>query len=70
MESELTPVVLSNLQITVAATRLGNPPGEIYGKAVESVAGTPPRVKIRFSSVTPELKSWMKSSEAKASRPD
>jgi hypothetical protein len=37
----------------------GNPPGEIYGKAVESVAGTPPRVKIRFASVTPELKSWM-----------
>src|SRR5262245_1248471 len=62
MESEPTPVILSNLQITVAAALLGNPPGEIYGKAVESVAGTPARVKIRFSSVTPELKSWMRSS--------
>jgi len=61
MESELTPVVLSNLQITVADTPLGNPPGEIYGKAVESAAGTPARVKIRFSSVTPELKNWMRS---------
>jgi class 3 adenylate cyclase len=61
MESELTPAVLSNLQITIAATPLGNPAGEIYGKAVESVAGTPKRVKIRFSSVTPELKSWMRS---------
>jgi hypothetical protein len=59
MESEPTPVVLSNLQITVAATPLGNPPGEIYGKAVESVAGAPPRVKTRVSSVTAELKSWM-----------
>ena len=60
MESDLTPGVLSNLQITVAVTPLGNPPGEIYGKAVESVAGTPGQVKIRFSSVTPELKSWMR----------
>ena len=50
---------MSNLQITVAATPLGNPPGEIYGKAMESAAGTPPRVRFRFSSVTPELKSWM-----------
>ena len=62
MESEPTPVVLSNLRITVAATLLGNPAGEIYAKAVEPVAGTPARVKIRFSSVTPELKSWMRSS--------
>jgi len=60
MESHLTPTVLSNLQITVAITPLGNPPGEIYGKAVESVEGTPGRVKIRFSSVTPELKTWMR----------
>jgi hypothetical protein len=52
-------VVLSNLQITVAATPLGNPRGEISGKAVESVAGAPPRVKNRLSSVAPELKSWM-----------
>jgi len=60
MESDLTPGVLSNLRITVAVTPLGNPPGEIYGKAVETVAGTPGQVKIRFSSVTPELKSWMR----------
>jgi hypothetical protein len=56
---------LSNLQITVAATPLGNPPGEIYGKAVESVAGTPPRVKIRFSSGTPELESRMPNAGAR-----
>src|SRR5262249_12729493 len=62
MESESMPVILSNLQISVAATPLGNPAGEIYGRAVEAVAGTPARVKIRFSFVTPELKSWMRSS--------
>jgi class 3 adenylate cyclase len=60
MESHLTPMVLSNLQITVATTPLGNPAGEIYGKAVESFEGTPGRVKIRFSSVTPELRTWMR----------
>ena len=60
MEAQLTPVVLSDVQITVAITPLGNPPGEIYGKAVESVEGTPSRVKIRFSFVSPELKTWMR----------
>jgi adenylate cyclase len=60
MESHLRPAVLSNLQISLAVTLLGNPSGEIYGKVVESVEGTPSRVKIRFSSVTPELKTWVR----------
>jgi len=60
MESHVTPMVMSNLQITVATTPLGNPAGQIYGKAVESFEGTPGRVKIRFSSVTPELRTWMR----------
>jgi len=60
MESHLRPAVLSNLQINVAVTPLGNPSGEIYGKVVESVDGAPSRVKIRFSSVTPELKTWVR----------
>ncbi len=60
MESHLRPAVLSNLQINVAVTPLGNPSGEIYGKVVESVDGAPCRIKIRFSSVTPELKTWVR----------
>jgi adenylate cyclase len=60
MESRLRPAVLSNLQISVVATPLGNPAGEIYGKVVESVEGTPSRIKIRFSSVTLELKTWVR----------
>jgi adenylate cyclase len=60
LESRLRPAVLSNLQISVAVSPLGNPSGEIYGKVVESVEGAPGRVKIRFSSVTPELKTWVK----------
>ena len=59
MESHLTPAVLSNLQISVAVTSLGNPSGEIYGKVVELGESTPRRVKIRFASVTPELKTWV-----------
>lgn len=41
--------------MAAAATALGNPAGEIYGKVVESVGNGPIGVKIRFASVTPEL---------------
>jgi adenylate cyclase len=68
MESHLRPAVLSNLQISVAVTPLGNPSGEIYGKVVESVEGTPSRVKIRFSSVTPELKTWVRALSSEDAR--
>jgi PAS domain S-box-containing protein len=60
MGSDLRPAVLSNLQISIAATPMGNPEGEIYGKVVESVTRTPNGVRIRFASVTPELKTWIK----------
>jgi hypothetical protein len=60
MESHLRPAVLSNLQIRVAVTSLGNPQGEIYGKVVELGEKTPNRIKIRFASVTPELKTWVR----------
>jgi len=60
MGSDLRPAVLSNLQISIAATPLGNPAGEIYGKVIEPVARTPGGVKIRFASVTPELKTWIR----------
>jgi len=60
MESHLRPAVLSNLQISVAVTPLGNPSGEIYAKVVELFEGTPSRSKIRFSSVTPEFKTWLR----------
>ena len=52
----LTP--LSNLKITVAASPQNNPAGDIYGKVLASVADTPDHARIRFTSVTPELKLW------------
>jgi adenylate cyclase len=58
LTSHLRPVVLSNLQIKVGVTSLGNPAGEIHGKVVESADRSPGEVRIRFASVTPELKGW------------
>jgi hypothetical protein len=50
--------LLSNLKVTVGATPQNDPAGEIYGKVVEAMAETPGRARIRFTSVTPELKLW------------
>src|SRR6266478_3940982 len=58
IQSALGLAVLSNLRVTVAATSHGNPTGEIYGKVVESVAEAPGDIRIRFTSITPELKAW------------
>ncbi len=59
IESPLPLAVLSNLKIAVAAGSPGNPAGEIYGKVLESVVRTPNRARVRFTSVTPELKAWV-----------
>jgi len=59
LRSSLALVVLSNLKITVAAGPQGNPAGEIYGKVLDCTAGTPGQARIRFTSATPELKTWV-----------
>jgi len=59
LRSSLALVVLSNLKITVAAGAQGNPAGEIYGKVLDCTAGTPGQARIRFTSATPELKTWV-----------
>jgi class 3 adenylate cyclase len=59
LRSSLALVVLSNLKITVAASAQGNPAGEIYGKVLDCTAGTPGDARIRFTSATPELKTWV-----------
>jgi len=58
IRSTLPLAVLSNLRITVAATSHGNPAGEIYAKVVEPVAEASGEIRIRFTSITPELKAW------------
>jgi adenylate cyclase len=59
LRSSLALTVLSNLKITVAASAQGNPAGEIYGKVLDCTAGTPGQARIRFTSATPELKTWV-----------
>jgi hypothetical protein len=39
--------------------RLCSRGGEIYGKVVDLTAGPPGLARIRFTSVTPELKAWV-----------
>jgi len=58
IRSALPLAVLSNLRITVTATSHGNPAGEIYAKVVEPVADAAGYIRIRFTSITPELKAW------------
>ena len=59
LQSPLALAVLSDLKIIVSETPRGNPAGEIYGKVLESVAETPGRARIWFTSISPELKTWL-----------
>ena len=58
LTSPVALAVLSNLKITVAATPQGNPAGEIYGKVVDAGASPSP-ARIRFTSISPELRAWV-----------
>ena len=60
IESELALVPLSNLKISLDPVAGTNPGGEIYAKVIASIHGEPPQVRIRFTSVTPELKAWLR----------
>ncbi len=59
VQSPLALAVRSNLKITVSETPQGNPSGDIYGKVLESVAETPGRARIWFTSISPELRTWL-----------
>lgn len=59
VQSPLALAVLSNLKITVSETPQGSPAGDIYGKVLESVAETPGRTRIWFTSISPELRTWL-----------
>jgi class 3 adenylate cyclase len=57
VDGDLAP--LSNLKITLAATSAGNPPGEIYAKVIELCPGATSFIRVRFTSVTPDLQAWI-----------
>jgi class 3 adenylate cyclase len=59
LESELAAAPLSNLKIEVESVPGKRPSGEIYAKVIEAVPGALNQTCIRFTSVSPELKTWL-----------
>jgi len=64
IESELTLAPLCNLKIEVDAVAGRAPGGEIYAKVIGAAATSPSVTRIRFTSVSPELKVWMRNAIA------
>jgi adenylate cyclase len=65
LESELSLVPLSNLKIEVKSAAGANPGGEIYAKVIGAVAGASGQTRIRFTSLSPELKAWVQQTVAR-----
>ncbi len=61
---ELTLVPLSNLKIQLEPVAGANPGGEIYAKVIGPVTGDSAQTRIRFTSVSPELKAWLQQTAA------
>lgn len=62
---ELALVPLTNLKIELAAVTGANPGGEIYAKVVGAVTETSGQTRIRFTSLSPELKVWVQQKAAR-----
>jgi class 3 adenylate cyclase len=65
IESALSLVPLSNLKIEVKPVAGANPGGEIYAKVIGAVAGASGQTRIRFTSLSPELKVWVHQTAAR-----
>jgi len=59
LAAESLPPPLSDLRILADPGPCGNPSGELYAKVVEAAAEPGGSARIRFTSVTPELKAWL-----------
>ncbi len=69
--SEAPLVPLSNLKIELEAVAWVNPGGEIYAKVIGEDPGLPRQTRVRFTSVAPELKTWIRQQTARrASLPE
>jgi class 3 adenylate cyclase len=63
IDSVLPLAFLSNLKIEVASVADANPGGEVYAKVVGKIEGSS-LLRIRFTSVSPELKAWVQRTAA------
>jgi adenylate cyclase len=59
IESALKLAPLSNLKLNLEPVPGGNPGGEIYAKVMGGVTDAPVLSRIRYTSVSPELKVWL-----------
>ena len=50
---------LTNLKLMVESSTDACPAGEIYGKVMSNSPGPPHRSRVRFTSLTPDLKKWV-----------
>ncbi len=69
IESDSVLAPLSNLKIDLDSQPGLNPGGEIYAKVVGSSPAEVGQTRIRFTSVSPELKSWVRQFATTAVRP-
>ncbi|MCX6927262.1 MAG: response regulator [Verrucomicrobia bacterium] len=65
VESELALVSLSNLKIELEPVAGVNPGGEIYAKVIGDAAGASRHTRIRFTSLSPEIKVWVRQTTAR-----
>jgi class 3 adenylate cyclase len=66
IDSPSTLLPLTNLKIGVAPVEGLCPGGEIYAKVIAGPLGPPEQARIRFTSVSPELKTWLQQKAAQA----
>jgi hypothetical protein len=59
IESDVALAPLSNLKIELVRTAEVNAGGEIYAKVIGAMDDLSGQTRIRFTSVSPDLKVWM-----------
>jgi adenylate cyclase len=59
LHSESSLIPLCNLKITMESTAAGNPGGELYAKVSAAEGNSRNGIRLRFTSVSPELKTWL-----------
>jgi len=59
MESEVALAPLCNLKIELEHLAGANPGGEIYAKVIDAVEDVSHPTRIRFTSLSPEIKAWL-----------
>jgi len=67
IRSDLSLSPLSNLKIELKPLAGTHPGGEIYAKVIGAVPSAPGQTRVRFTSVSPELKIWMRETAARLS---